>query len=66
MMNSEEEFNFAEQLAKTCILLSKLREVKEGIEGNEYEHYLNRHLTIVEVELKRQLTNLETPARLNK
>jgi hypothetical protein len=66
MMTEQEELNFAEQLTKTCILLSKLREVKEGIRGNEYESYLNGHLVAVEVELKRQLTNLESPAKLNK
>jgi hypothetical protein len=62
----DEEHNFAEQLTKTCILLSKLHEVKEGIVGNTYEQYLNRHLTIVENELRRQLTNLDSPAKLNK
>ena len=62
----DNETFFADELTKTCILLSKIREVKEGIIGNEYELYLTRHLTEVEVELKRQLTNLKSPATLNK
>jgi hypothetical protein len=65
MMNEQEEQNFAEQLTKTCILLSKLREIREGIVDNEYESFLNGHLIAVEVELKRQLTNLESPAKMN-
>lgn len=57
---------FADELTKTCILLSKIREVKEGIIGNEYESYLLRHLISIEVELKRQLTNLKSPATVSK
>jgi hypothetical protein len=64
MLNENEEQNFAEQLAKTCILLSKIRELKEGIQGNEYETFLNGHLVSVEVELKRQLTNIDYAAKL--
>ena len=32
------------------------------IEGNEYEQYMNLHLTSVYYEIKRQLTNLEQVA----
>jgi hypothetical protein len=62
----DNETFFADELTRTCIVLSKLREVKEQIVGNEYETYLLYHLTQVEVELKRQLTNLKSPATLNK
>jgi hypothetical protein len=62
----DNETFFADELTRTCIVLSKLREVKEQIVGNEYETYLLHHLTQVEVELKRQLTNLKSPATLNK
>jgi hypothetical protein len=62
----DNETFFADELTKTCILLSKIREVKEGVIGNEYETYLFHHLHQVEVELKRQLTNLKSPVTLNK
>jgi hypothetical protein len=62
----DNETFFADELTKTCILLSKIREVKEGIIGNEYEVYLFHHLNQVEIELKRQLTNLKSPATVSK
>jgi hypothetical protein len=62
----DNETFFADELTRTCIVLSKLREVKEQIVGNEYEVYLFHHLNQVEIELKRQLTNLKSPATVSK
>ncbi len=39
--------------------LSHVTSAIKLIEGNEYEQYMNLHLTSVYYEIKRQLTNLE-------
>jgi hypothetical protein len=42
--------------------LSHVTSAIKLIEGNEYEQYMNLHLTSVYYEIKRQLTNLEQVA----
>jgi hypothetical protein len=46
--------------------LQKIEEVTELISYNEYEHYFVSHLMQVEFEIKRQLTNIRSSAKIKK
>ena len=41
--------------AKLVLPLEHVEHLHDLIEGNEYEHYLNDHLTTLEYEFERQL-----------
>jgi hypothetical protein len=41
------------------LALRKLNEIVELIQSNEYEQFLSYHIILTQVELKRQLTNIQ-------
>ncbi len=56
---------------KLVFALEHIAHLHDLIEGNEYEHYLNDHVTSLECEFKRQLSLEEdklnvTPRRKNR
>jgi hypothetical protein len=44
---------------KLILALSQIENLTSLIDGNEYQQYLYSHLIIMQVELQRQLTNLQ-------
>lgn len=44
---------------KLLLALQQIDNLTEILNGNEYQHYLYFHLIQIQVELQRQLTNLQ-------
>jgi hypothetical protein len=49
---------------KLLLALDQIENVRELINGNEHEQYLNSYLIPVKCELNRQLTNLKFKSKL--
>lgn len=47
-------------------VFEKLDEIYALVSGNEYEKYLNYHLSVVKFEVQRQLTNLKNRSKMEK
>jgi hypothetical protein len=47
-----------DQITKIILALQQIENLIQLIEGNEYQKFLYGHLIFVQVELRRQLTNL--------
>jgi len=47
------------QQTKLLLALQQIENLNALIEDNEYQKYLHLHLTIIQVELQRQLTNFK-------
>lgn len=50
---------------KLSSALAQVESIFNLIEGNQYEQYLESYLIPLKVELKRQLTNLSHPSKIN-
>jgi hypothetical protein len=46
------------------LALQQIENLTSLLQGNEYEQYLYSHLIPIEVELKRQLTNLQNSSKI--
>jgi hypothetical protein len=51
---------------KMIFALMQIENISQLIEGMDYESYMNSHLLKIKTELKRQLTNFEHTAKVNK
>ncbi len=47
-----------DQKGKIILALMQIDNIMKLIKGNEYEFFMYSHLTSVDIELKRQLTNI--------
>ena len=54
------------QQTKLLLALDQIENLVSLIDGNEYQSYMYFHLIIVQVELKRQLTNLKHYSKIKK
>lgn len=54
------------QESKLIFALMQLENITSLIEGNEYETFLQSHLIPIDVEIKRQLTNLKSSSTIKK
>ena len=52
------------QQTKLLLALQQIENLNALIEDNEYQKYLHLHLTIIQVELQRQLTNLKHSSKI--
>ena len=52
------------QESKLIFALMQLENITSLIEGNEYETFLQSHLISIDVEIKRQLTNLTHSSKM--
>ena len=50
---------------KLSSALAQVESIFNLIKGNQYEQYLESYLIPLKVELKRQLTNLSHPSKIN-
>lgn len=63
-MNSIPTVDTMDQKSKLLFALIQLENIASLIQGNEYETFLNSHLIEIDVELKRQLTNLTHSSKI--
>jgi hypothetical protein len=52
------------QQIKLILALHQIENLTSLLEGNEYERFLYSHLISIQVELKRQLTNLTHSSKI--
>jgi hypothetical protein len=52
------------QQNKLILALQQIENLTSLLEGNEYETFLNSHLISIQVELQRQLTNLQHSSKI--
>lgn len=64
MMNSIATVDTMDQKSKLLFALMQLENIASLVQGNEYEQFINSHLISIDVELKRQLTNLNHSSKI--
>lgn len=63
-MNSIATVDTMDQKSKLLFALMQLENIASLIQGNQYEQFINSHLISIDVELKRQLTNLTHSSKI--
>lgn len=49
---------------KLLLTLMQIENLTSLTEGNEYQRFLHSHLSLIEIEIKRQLTNLNHSSKI--
>lgn len=63
-MNSIATVDTMDQKSKLLFALMQLENIASLVQGNQYEQFINSHLIEIDVELKRQLTNLNHSSKI--